>query len=102
MLAAHFPAGNGEIIGRLEAFGQTKTYGGQSELPVFENDAWIETALRFGYRSNSGWDVIAYVENVLDEEYFDRTAEDSGIIPGFAFGPSRPRTIGVRFGWTFE
>ena len=29
-------------------------------------------------------------------------AQDGGIIPGFAFGPSRPRTVGVRLGWNFD
>lgn len=101
-LEGAFPTGPGELFGRLELFGQTKTYGGQTLNPVFANPAWTELALRAGYRANSGWDIAAYVENLTDEKYFDATSEDSGILPGHYVGPSRPRTIGVRLGWEFN
>ncbi|MGE0625585.1 MAG: TonB-dependent receptor [Pseudomonadales bacterium] len=101
-LQGTFPTGPGELFGRLELYGQTKTYGGQTLNPVFVNDAWTELTLRAGYRANSGWDITAYVENLTDEEYFDATSEDSGILPGHYIGMSRPRTIGVRIGWEFD
>lgn len=101
-LQGTFPTGPGNIIGRLEMFGQTKTYGGQRLDPNFKNDGWTELALRLGYRADAGWHVTGFVENLTDERYYDATAEDGGILPGFAFGPSRPRTVGVRLGWEFN
>ncbi len=101
-LQGTFPAGPGDLFGRLELFGQTKTYGGQTLNPVFINPAWTELALRAGYRADSGWNITAYVENLTDEKYFDATSEDSGILPGHYIGPSRPRTVGVRLGWEFD
>jgi len=102
VLQGAFPQGSGEWIGRLEGFGQTKTFGGQTLNPLFKNPGWTEMAVRGGYRSNSGWEVIGYVENVTDEKYFDATSEDGGILPAHAIGPSRPRTFGVKLGWTFD
>jgi iron complex outermembrane receptor protein len=102
-LQGTFPAGRqGEWFGRLEAFGQTKTYGGQLLDPAFKNPGYVDMTVRAGYRANSGWHVQAYVENVTDERYYDLTSSASGIIPGHAIGPSRVRTAGVRFGWEFD
>lgn len=101
-LQGTLPVSQGSWIGRLELFGQSKTYGGQALDSDFKNDGWAELALRVGYLANNGMSVTGYVENLTDEKYFDATTEPSGIIPGFAFGPSRPRTVGVRLGWTFD
>ena len=101
-LQGTLPVGSGELFGRLELFGQTTTYGGQTLDPTFKNDAWTELALRAGYRAHSGWHITGYVENLNDEKYFDATSEDSGILPGHYIGPSRPRTFGVRLGWEFN
>jgi iron complex outermembrane receptor protein len=45
---------------------------------------------------------MGYVENFTDELTFDGAANNSLVIPAFYFGPSRPRTMGVRFGYTFD
>lgn len=102
VLQGNFPAKEGEWISSLEAFGQSKTFGGFSRNQDFINDSWEEIALRGGYRSNSGWELLLYIENVFDTLYFDGTIEDEGILPGTTYGPSRPRTLGLSLNIDFD
>jgi iron complex outermembrane receptor protein len=102
VLQGRLPAPGGEWVGRLEMFGQTDTGGGLEHDPVGEQDGWNELAVRLGYQSHAGWDVMAYVENANNELYYDGSSTGSGIIPAHYFGPARPRTIGVKLGWLFE
>lgn len=96
-----YPVAEGEWLGRVEAYGQSEVFGGPSLDSRFRLDGWMRTTLRGGYRSRSGWEVTAYVENAFDERYFDAVNEDDGIIPGTTFGPNRPRTLGLRMRWAF-
>ena len=96
------PTDAGEWVGRVEAFGQSKTYGGQTLNPAYINDSWVEIALRAGYRANAGWEVWAYVENLNDAEYYDFTTEGADVLTATGFGMSRPTTFGVRAQWSFD
>jgi len=102
VVQGRLPAGAGDWVGRLEMFGQTETGGGLEGDPSGELDGWTEMALRAGYRATGGWEVLAYVENLTDEEYWDAAVPAGGILPAHYFGPSRPRTVGVSMSWTFE
>jgi iron complex outermembrane receptor protein len=51
--------------------------------------------LRFGYRSDAGWDVQAWLRNAFDEQYYEllaTTPGDTGLIAG---QPGDPRAYGV-------
>lgn len=102
VLQGRLPAADGEWLGRAELFGQTEVGGSLEHDPAGEQDGYTELTLRAGYRSNAGWEVLAYVENVTNELYYDLTVAESGILPAHHFGPSRPRTFGVRLAWEFE
>jgi iron complex outermembrane receptor protein len=102
VLRGDFPVGNGSIISNLEVFFESERGRGYEDIIDSEIDAFQEWAFRLGYASNNNWNVTAYVENFTDELTFDGAANNSAIIPAFYFGPSRPRTAGVRFGYTFE
>ncbi|NJN51550.1 MAG: TonB-dependent receptor [Gammaproteobacteria bacterium] len=97
----HHPFADGEMRYTAEVFGQTETHGGLLGLSEAENDAYYDLTLRAGYEATAGWSVVAYVENVTDEEYFDGVAEGSGMLPAHWFGPSRGRTAGLRMSWDF-
>jgi iron complex outermembrane recepter protein len=101
VLQGRLPANGGSWIGRAELFGQTKIGGSLENDPAGRQDGYADLTLRAGYRANTGWEVIAYVENVTNELYYDLTVAESGILPAHHFGPSRPRTIGVKLGWEF-
>lgn len=100
LLGAELPAGDGSWIGQLEVFGQTEVFGGPSLDARFRLDGWVQSNLRFGYRSNSGWEIIGYAENATDERYFSAVIEQDGIIPGTMLSPNAPRTIGVAMRWS--
>jgi iron complex outermembrane receptor protein len=55
-----------------------------------------------GYRSPDGWALALYVENLLDDEYYDAgngpTSASSPYVQS-DISPSRPRTAGLRFTW---
>ena len=102
VLRGDFPVGNGSIVSNLEVFFESERGRGYEDIIDSEIDAFQEWAFRIGYASNNNWNLTAYVENFTDELTFDGAANNSLIIPAFFFGPSRPRTVGMRFGYSFE
>lgn len=101
VLRFNAPVGPGSIKASAELFGQTDTYGGLLRLPEAKNDGYAELALRLGYAANAGWSVTGYVENVTNALYYTGSAEGGSILPAHYFGPSRPRTFGVRMTYDF-
>src|SRR5690606_7033668 len=81
VLQGRLPAERGEWIGRAELFGQTEVGGSLEHDPAGEQDGYTELTLRAGFRAHAGWEVMAYVENVTDELYYDLTVAGSGILP---------------------
>ena len=102
VLRGDFPIGNGSIISNLEMFFESERGRGYEDIIDSQIDAFQEWAFRIGYASNNNWNVTAYVENFTDELTFDVSDNLSGIIPAYFAGPSRPRTVGMRFGYSFE
>ncbi len=107
ILRTNFPAGNGEIFGNL-AWSWEDDYRGDwpDESDIFQNIAALDqTDIVVGYRQDK-WNISAYVENVFDNVWYDGNyANDDPdpiiIFTEHAFGPSRPRTAGVRFSVEF-
>lgn len=106
ILNANFPVGNGEIFSTL-AWSWEDDYRGDWPSPdvVYQKiEALNQTDFIIGYSTDS-WQLSAYVENVFDDVWYDGNyADDLGdlnIYSQHTFGPSRPRTAGVRFGLSF-
>ena len=103
VLNAHFPVGQGEIYGRVAWTWEEDTRVGWPDKNVIYQklEAINQTDLAVGYRADK-WDVGLYVENVFDNLWYDAAYEtgdpDSPYVE-HAFGPSRPRTVGMRFGY---
>jgi len=96
-LSYRYPVNGGQIRAVAELFGQTKTSAlSASTDPAEIIDAYADLSLRFGYESDNGWAITAYVENVTNSLYYDGIFAGDGITPGVWFNPSRPRTFGVR------
>ena len=55
--------------------------------------------LRAGVHLNECWEVVAYVENLTDEEYFTGTGENFGL-SGFRLRP-HPRILGAKVNYRF-
>jgi iron complex outermembrane receptor protein len=106
ILNANFPVGNGEVFGTL-AWSWEDDYRGDwpDESVVYQKiEALNQTDIIVGYSTDS-WRISAYVENVFDDIWYDGNYADDleplAIYSQHAFGPSRPRTAGVRFGVSF-
>jgi len=107
VLNTSFPTGNGEVFGNL-AWTWEDDYRGDLPDPavIFQRiQALNQTDIVIGYRQNN-WRISAYVENVFDGVWYDGNYANDDPDPAIiftehAFGPSRPRTAGVRFGYQF-
>jgi iron complex outermembrane receptor protein len=102
VLTATFPRGRGEINANLEAFWESERGGGWGAFPETMIDSYVEMALRVDYISEGSWTAGLYVENLTDEFTWDGLNNNGGILPSHFFGPRRPRTVGVRFGYEWE
>ena len=106
VLNASFEAGSGEVYGNV-AWTWEDDYRGDWPDPsvIFQKiDALDQTDISIGYRQDS-WRVNAYVENVFNNVWYDGNYSDDVdpvvIFSQHTFGPSRPRTAGVRFSYRF-
>ena len=105
VLNANFPIRNGEVFGIVAWTWEEDTrVGWPDESVIYQKlDAINQTDISVGYRAAS-WQVSLYVENVFDKNWYDAAYEtgdpDSPYVE-HTFGPARPRTAGMRFGYFF-
>jgi iron complex outermembrane receptor protein len=97
-----FPLEKGAITGSLEAFWESKRGGGWGAYPETMIDSNMELALRVNYESAGNWTAGIYVENLTDQFTYDGQNNNGGILPSHFFGHRRPRTIGFRFGYSWD
>lgn len=105
ILNLNFPTGNGEIFGNVAWTWEEDTrVGWPDKSIIFQNLQGInQTDIVIGYRTEQ-WQISAYVENVFDELWYDAAYEDDDPASPYVenvFGPSRPRTVGIRFGYKY-
>lgn len=101
-LDGQWPAVGGAWTGRLEMFGESERGGGFENLAETRIDSYADVSLRLGYESDNNWNVGLYVENLTDEFTWDGLNNNGGVLPAHFFGPKRPRTVGVTFGYRWE
>ena len=107
ILNASFAAGGGEAYGNI-AWSWEDDYRGDwpdTDIIYQRIQALNNTDLTLGYRTDT-WDLRAYVENVFDAVWYDGNYSNDDTDPiiiyaEHTFGPSRPRTAGVRFTYNF-
>jgi iron complex outermembrane receptor protein len=64
--------------------------------------SYQELNLRITYEAENNWSVGAYVENLNNAFTYDGLNNNGGMVPSHFFGPRRPRTAGVRFGYSWD
>jgi iron complex outermembrane receptor protein len=118
VLNANFPTGNGEFFGNL-SWTWEDDYRGDWPDPsvIFQRIPAInQTDIVVGFRRDN-WRISAYVENVFDQLWYDGnyanddprniSVDEDGLrddvnpYTEHVFGPARPTTVGVRFGYSF-
>jgi iron complex outermembrane receptor protein len=103
------PLSDGDMFFSTEVIYQSEMFGGPDNFESVAVQPWTEVAFRLGYDSNSDWNVALFVENVTDETYFERGWENADENNEYGYGlpntfvwPSKPRTVGVSFGMSFD
>jgi len=105
VLNAAFPLGSGDLFGNIAWSWEDDMRGdwippSLSEQTITTID---QTDIVVGYQTDS-WMLSGYVENVFDNNWSDGTfgeGFDGSPYSQFVFGPSRPRTAGVRASYRF-
>ncbi|WP_262693643.1 TonB-dependent receptor [Kordiimonas aquimaris] len=100
VLNGHVPMGEGELFATAEMFFESSKGGGIENSAISRVGSFTDTTIRAGYREDA-WSLTAYVENLTNELYYDQGNNNDAVIPAHFFGPSRPRTFGVRFSRSF-
>ena len=67
----------------------------------FTVSGYGELNLSLGYRMGQ-YSVTAYVDNATDEDYYDGGGTGDSVFVAYQFGPSRPRTVGMKLTMDFE
>lgn len=99
-LIGNYAISEGELFGMAAYHFQTKQEAGW-EPDSFSVDGYGELNLSIGYRLGH-YSVTAYVDNATDEDYYDGGGNGDSVFSAFEFGPSRPRTVGMKLSMDFE
>lgn len=103
VLNGNLPLSNGDALtARLEVFHESERGGGFEGLRETRIEAFTDVTLRLGYQAAANWMIDLYAENLTNAETFDGQNNNGGILPAHFFGPKRPRTLGIRFGYSWE
>jgi len=100
VLTGNYPLGDGELFGMAGYNFQTKQEGGY-EPGSIKIDGYGEVNASLGYRMGH-YSISAYVDNLTDENYYDGGSNGDAVFVDYQFGPSRPRTIGLKLGVNFD
>ncbi len=93
------PLPRGALVFSAELHAQTDFFGGLDNLRLTKVQGYADVGLRLAYRSDAGWEVALYVDNVTNDLYYDGSIDAEFPIPSTFFGPSRPRTVGIDLAW---
>jgi len=102
VLNANFPVDGGAFTSNFEVIWESDRGRGWEDLGETQIDSYEELSLRIGYESDNNWFVEGYVENMTDEFTWDGMNNLGGKEPNAFFGPRRPRTYGVRTGYSWD
>ncbi|MEM8489770.1 MAG: TonB-dependent receptor [Pseudomonadota bacterium] len=105
VLNGSFPVGDGEVFGNLSWSWEDDARGDWiPEVLSNQNVRFLDqTDIVIGYQTDT-WVVSGYIENLFDNDWEDGTfGEDfaPSPYPQYIFGPSRPRTAGLRASYSF-
>jgi len=93
------PLPRGELVFSTELHAQTDFFGGLDNLRLTKVQGYADVGLRLAYRTEDGWEIAVYVDNVTNDLYYDGSIDAEFPIPSTFFGPSRPRSVGIDLSW---
>jgi iron complex outermembrane receptor protein len=102
VLSMNYPVSGGAITTNYELIWESSRGGGWEDFNYTKIDSYQEMSLRIAYESENNWFVEGYVENMTDEFTWDGQNNLGGKNPDAYFGPLRPRTYGMRLGYSWD
>jgi iron complex outermembrane receptor protein len=102
VLNANFPIAGGALTGNYELVWESERGGGREDCSYTMIEANQQMAMRIAYESENNWFVQGYVENMTNEFTWDGQNNLGGKEPDVFFGPLRPRTYGMRLGYSWD
>ncbi|HWM26840.1 MAG TPA: TonB-dependent receptor, partial [Woeseiaceae bacterium] len=105
ILNAVFPSGDGEYFGNLAWTWEDDRRVDWANLDLVNQEVVgiNQTDLAVGYRTDV-WSASLYIENLFDELWYDGGSDGGSPTNPYTiyeFGPARPQTLGLRFGYQF-
>ncbi|WP_019528759.1 TonB-dependent receptor [Dasania marina] len=96
------PVTSGEYYGSVETLYSSDQYSDLDNQKHIAQDSWTQVNLRLGYESNDAWTATLWVENLNNDEHFERGWANFG----YGFNDlqtwiSKPRTVGVDLSMSF-
>lgn len=97
----HQPLGTGEAYLQGEWTYQGRRREAFDWRGVTRREAYTEVNLRLGYRSDAGWEAVAYLQNVFNERYWQGVENGGDLTPASRWSPAQPRNAGIDLRWRF-
>jgi iron complex outermembrane receptor protein len=109
VITHHFPLSRGAEIFVTGQHSFTDTmYAGLDNIALSETDSWHMVNLLLGYDSGQSWSATLFVNNLFDEDWFERGWENADRFNEFGYGivntqvwPSEGRVFGARATYRF-
>lgn len=98
---AHYPLPSGEayLTGEWSYVDRARRNFAWRGITV--RPAYSVVNLRLGFRSERGWDVTAYVQNLFNATYYGGAENNGQLTPANVWGVSQPRNLGLNLRWYF-
>ena len=96
------PAPSGTVIARAQGFYSSRVYFDEFNIPAISQPAYAKLDLSLAYRSNHGFELTGFVNNVTNKKTIE-TAYQSSSLTGYPINGflAPPRTYGVRLRYDF-
>jgi iron complex outermembrane receptor protein len=91
----------GQIYFGFDGSSRTKFSSNPSRSIYTDIQGYTLSNFRLGFRTEKGWDVMAWIRNAFDTHYFEVLATQSGNTGLVVGQPGDPRTIGVTIRGSF-
>jgi iron complex outermembrane receptor protein len=97
----HYPLGAAEVYLAGEWTYQGRRRESFDWRGITRRRGYVDTNMRFGYRSSGSWEAEVHVQNLLDAHYYKGAENNGDLTPANVWGVAQPRNIGVNLRWRF-
>ncbi|PBN41243.1 TonB-dependent receptor [Sphingobium sp. D43FB] len=98
----HRPLGGGEAYLQGEWSYEGRRRESYDWRGITRRDAYIQLNLRLGYKNDTGLEIVAYVQNLLNAHYVRGVENGGDLTPANVWGLSQPRNFGVDLRFRFR